>query len=499
MIQSNIFTDILAAMLVPLRDVLVQLPADWYGSIPVLTLILFSILSLIIGLRYNPLPVSIIGVILAILEVAALDSSTYGVSFGGLFVRDAFADFFIYLVLLVAILVMISATQYGGDKGPYNFLFLISFAGAIWVVMATDLVALFMAWELMSTPTYILVALSPDRLGLDGATKYFVMGLISTIFMLFGIALVFGALGTTVIAEVGVGVAAIWAAPASLESQAYTLLLAMALFVIAFGFKIGIFPGWMWVPDTYAAADGSVTAYLAGATKKTGISALARILLVGFIAARFEWYPLIVVIAILTMVIGNFLALAQKDILKMLAFSSIAMMGYVFVGFAVDTQFAISAAFFLAFIHAIMKTGAFVLVFAMSIKLQKRITYEQLNGLSVRHPLAAAFLAIIMISLMGIPFTAGFTPKFVLFMSTVEVGLWWLGLFAFLNVTFSLGYYFRVVRAMYFRTASEEGPLSLPRIPVSIVGICAILVLVLFWFPAPITNLANAAAALLIP
>lgn len=501
MLQTNIILDMLGFLLTPLREILIQLPAEWYGSIPVLTLITFSIIALVIGMRFNPLIVSIIGVIIAMLEAAAMDPLVYGSSFGGLFVRDAFADFFIYLILIVAVLVMLSATQYGGGKGPYNFLFLISFAGAIWVVMATDLVALFLAWELMSTPTYILVALGPDRLALDGATKYFVMGLISTMFMLFGIALVFGVLGTTVLTEVSAGVAQIWADPITLTTEAYTILLAIVLFVIAFGFKVGIFPGWMWVPDTYATADGSVTAYLAGATKKTGISALARILMVGFLVARLEWYWLIVVVAMLTMIIGNFLALAQKDILRMLAFSSIAMMGYVMVGFAVATEIGISSAFFLAFVHAIMKVGAFIFIFALSIKLQHRITYDELNGLSKRHPVAAAFFAIIIISLMGIPFTAGFTPKFLLFLSTADpaVGLWWLGLFAFLNVTLSLGYYFRVIRVMYFRPATESGPITLPRIPLIVLGICALSMLVLFWFPGPIIDLANAAAAILVP
>ncbi len=501
MLQTNIFIDFINALLTPLRQVLVQLPSEWYGSIPVLTLIVFALIAVIIGLKSNPWIVSLIGVVLATLEVAALDPVTYGSSFGGLFVRDAFSDFFIYLILVVAILVVLSTTQYGGDKGPYNFLFLISFAGAIWVVMATDLVALFLAWELMSTPTYILVALGPDRMALDGATKYFVMGLVSTMFMLFGIALVFGVLGTTSISALGAAAAAIWAEPITLASSGYTLLLAMVLFVIAFGFKIGIFPGWMWVPDTYATADGSVTAYLAGATKKTGISALTRILLIGFLVARLDWYGLLVAIAMLTMVIGNFLALAQKDIMRMLAYSSIAMMGYVFVGLAVSTQTGIMAAFFLAFVHAIMKAGAFILIFALSIQLQKRITYDDLNGLSQRAPLAAAFFGIIIISLAGIPFTAGFTPKLLIFGSTVEpgVGLWWLGLFAILNVTFSLGYYFRVLRAMYLRPAADESRITMPRMPLFIAGVCAILMLVLFWFPTPITNLANAAAALLVP
>lgn len=483
----------------PLRDFLLQFPESWYGSIPVLTLIGFSILALVVGLRFNPLIISLIGIVLTTIEVIILDPVLYGSSFGGLFVRDAFADFFIYIIMIVAFLVMLSSTQFGGDKASYNFLLMISFAGAIWVVMATDLVALFLAWELMSTPTYILVALGPDRLAIDGATKYFVMGLISTMFMIFGIALVYGVTGATALSVVATGIETVWADPVSLTTQAYTLLLAMVLFIIAFGFKVGIFPGWMWVPDTYSAADGSVTAYLAGATKKTGISALVRILMVGFIVARFEWYWLIIVVSILTMVIGNFLALAQKDILRMLAYSSIAMMGYVFVGFAASTAYGISSAFFLAFIHALMKAGAFILIFALSIQLKKRITYEELAGLSKRSPLIAAMLGILVISLMGLPPTAGFTPKFMVFMSTAEVGLWWLGLIGFINVVFSLGYYLRVLKVMYFAEPSDESKITLPRIPMFAVFICAISMIVLFLFPGPVIDLANAAAAGLVP
>ncbi|MDF1541076.1 MAG: NADH-quinone oxidoreductase subunit N, partial [Candidatus Thorarchaeota archaeon] len=487
------------ALMAPFRDLLLQFPESWYGSIPVLTLIAFSIIALVVGLRFNPLPISLIGVVITTIEVIILDPVLYGSSFGGLFIRDAFADFFIYIILIVAFLVLLSSTQFGGDKGAYNFLLMISFAGAIWVVMATDLIALFLAWELMSTPTYILVALGPDRLAIDGATKYFVMGLISTMFMIFGIALVYGVTGATTIAAVAAGVTTVWANPVTLATQAYTLLLAMVLFVIAFGFKVGIFPGWMWVPDTYASADGSVTAYLAGATKKTGISALVRILMVGFIVARFEWLGLIIAVSILTMVIGNFMALAQKDILRMLAYSSIAMMGYVFIGFAASTQYGIASAFFLAFVHALMKAGAFILIFALSIKLQKRITYDELAGMSKRSPIVAAMLGILVISLMGLPPTAGFTPKFMVFMSAVGADLWWLGLIGFINVVFSLGYYLRVLKVMYFAEPSDDSKITLPRIPMITVLICAVSMIVLFLFPGPVIDLANAAAVVLVP
>jgi NADH-quinone oxidoreductase subunit N len=381
---------------------------------------------------------------------------------------------------------------------------LISFGGAIWVVMATNLVGLFLAWELMSTPTYILVALGPGREAIDGATKYFVMGLLATMLMIFGIALVYGVTGSTDLALVAASVDSIWSLFATTPNAAYTILLAVVLFIASFGFKVGVFPGWQWVPDTYASADGSVTAYLAGGSKKTGVGALMRILIVGFVIAQTQWTYLIVGVAILTMIIGNVLALAQRDIMRMLAYSSIAMMGYLFIGIAaanpdylVAYNLGVGAALFHAFTHALMKTAAFILVWALSIRLAKRITYDDLAGLSKRAPLAAGLFAILMLSLAGMPLTVGFWSKLVLFQSAVVAGMWWLALIGLLNSVFSLGYYLRVLRYSYMMDAPDDTQLKLPTVPLAAVVICVIAVIALFIFPSVILDYAfNAVPAL---
>jgi len=498
MLQLATFAESLRLLLTPLTNlILAYIPQEWIMSLPAITLVIFGIIALVVGMRYNPLGISFIGVLLALLEMVMFDPSVMsGYSFGTLFVRDAFSDLFIYIVLIVAFLVLMSSTLWGGDKGAYNFLLLISFSGAIWVIMATDLVALFLAWELMSTPTYILVALGPRKESVDGATKYFVMGLLATMLMLFGIALTYGVTGTTELSVLSEFVNTIWASPVGNEPAAYTLLLAMVLFIVSFGFKVGIFPGWQWVPDAYASADGSVTAYLAGGSKKTGVSALLRILMVGFFFARVEWAPLIAGVAILTMVIGNVLALAQKDIMRMLAYSSIAMMGYLFIGVAAANEIGMAAAGFHAFTHAIMKTAAFILIWAMSFKLTKRITYDDLAGLSKRAPGAAAMLAILVLSLAGMPLTVGFWSKLVLFQSAVVAGMWWLALIGLLNSVFSLGYYLRVLKFTYMEEPKDDSKLNLPRIPMIAVAICVIAVIALFIFPNVILDYAFQAAQL---
>ena len=506
MLQLSQIADTIRGILSPITDLLLDIvPAGWVMSLPALTLILFAILALAVGLRYNPLGISFIGVLLAGLQMVMLDPSVLGAeSFGGQFVRDPMADFFIYIILIVAFLVLMSSTLYGGDKGPYNFMLLISFAGAIWVVMATNLVGLFLAWELMSTPTYILVALGPGREAIDGATKYFVMGLLATMLMIFGIALVYGVTGSTDLAAVAASVDSIWSMFATTPNAAYTILLAVVLFIASFGFKVGVFPGWQWVPDAYASADGSVTAYLAGGSKKTGVGALMRILVVGFVIAQTQWTYLIVGVAILTMIIGNVLALAQRDIMRMLAYSSIAMMGYLFIGIAaanpdylVAYNLGVGAALFHAFTHALMKTAAFILVWALSIRLAKRITYDDLAGLSKRAPLAAGLFAILMLSLAGMPLTVGFWSKLVLFQSAVVVGMWWLALIGLLNSVFSLGYYLRVLRYSYMMEAPDDAQLKLPTVPLAAVVICVIAVIALFMFPGVILDYAfNAVPAL---
>ena len=504
LLQLGQIADVIRGILSPIRDLLLTIvPSGWIMSLPVLTLIVFAILALAVGMRYNPLGLSFIGLILAALEMVMFDPSVLGTeSFGGQFVRDPMADFFIYIVLIVGFLVLMSSTLYGGDKGPYNFMLLISFAGAIWVVMATDLIGLFLAWELMSTPTYILVALGPAREAIDGATKYFVMGLLATMLMIFGIALVYGVTGSTDLTAVASEVDNIWSIAATTPNAAYTIILAVVLFIVSFGFKVGVFPGWQWVPDAYASADGSVTAYLAGGSKKTGVGALMRILIVGFVVAQTQWTILIVGVAILTMIIGNVLALAQRDIMRMLAYSSVAMMGYLFIGIAsamdptvnaVAYNLGVGAALFHAFTHALMKTAAFILVWALSIRLAKRITYDDLAGLSKRAPLAAGMFAILMLSLAGMPLTVGFWSKLVLFQSAVVAGMWWLALIGLLNSVFSLGYYLRVLRYSYMMDAPDDSTLKLPAIPFAAVVICVTAVIVLFIFPGVILDYAFSA------
>ncbi|NWF95877.1 MAG: NADH-quinone oxidoreductase subunit N [Candidatus Thorarchaeota archaeon] len=475
--QLTWLVDALRALFAPLTDEIESvIPTDLVGSLPALTLVAFGLLALLVGLRYNPLSLSLLGVVVASFEMVLFDAT--GPSFGSLFVRDGLSDFFIYIVLIVAFLMLVSSSSFDGDTGAYNFLLMMSFAGAIWVVMAADLIALFVAWELMSTPTYVLVAMSPNRSGIDGATKYFVMGLMSTMLILLGIALLYGVTGTTQMAAVGRAVSDVWNT-VPVGQAAYTILLAIVLLVVAFGFKIGVFPGWMWVPDTYSAADGNIAGYLAGATKKTGVAAIIRLLFVALAVARYEWIWVLALVSVLTMTIGNYLALGQKSVVRMLAFSSIAMMGYLFMGIAASTEFGVAAASFHALVHALMKGGAFILIWAISLKMAKDVTYDDLAGLGKRSPLAAGILAVLVLSLIGVPFAAGFWSKIFLLWSAVDAGLWWLAVLGILNMVMSLGYYVPLLSKMYQEEPSDSTPLSVARAPLFVSAVCAVLLVIM--------------------
>lgn len=499
MMQFTAIVDFIRSVFAPLTNLMLQyVPVTWVGALPVITLVVFSILALIVGMRTNPYIFGIGGVVLAGIEVVLLDSDLYGISFGGLFVRDGFSDFFIYIILVASFLVVLASNTFIHDKGPFYFLLLTSIAGAILVVMATDLVGLFLAWELMSTPTYALAAMGPNRAAVDGAIKYFVMGLLASMLMLFGIALVYGVTGTINLAEVAQVVSSHWTSPTPSIPEVATLMLAIIFFVVSFGFKIGVFPGWMWVADTYGSADGNVAAYLAGGTKKAGVGALTKILFAGFIVARLEWMPLLVVVAIFTMFIGNILALREENIMRMLAYSSIAMMGYLFIGLAAGTELGVTAAAFHAFIHALTKTTAFIIVWGLSLRLARSITYDDLKGLSQRAPFVSGLFAVQLLALIGMPGTAGFLSKVFLFASAVEVGMWWLALIGLINTVISLGYYLRVLKVCYMVEPDSAEPIKISRLSVVAAALGVFAILVLFVIPGLVLDYATIAARALL-
>ncbi len=456
--------------------------------LPVITLAVFTVLVLPFRGKTTPLILGVLGsIISAFLFVVLVTFDDHIETYGGLLVFDAFSIIFVLIILLVAIFVLVSSTLFPEEQTEYISLFLISIAGAVLVVLAGDLVTLFVAWELMSFPTYVLAAIGRKKEAVEGASKYLVLGLLSSMLMVFAIALTYGISGTTNIAEFARFVRSGIAQP--------VVLLILILFIVAFGFKIGVVPFHMWIPDCYHGAEGTVAAYLAGGTKKAGVSALLRILLVAFVFMKVDWTWMVIVLAVITMFLGNFLALTQRNLARLLAYSSIAMMGYLLVGVAAANEIGATGAIFHALVHAVMKTAAFIAITMVAFSLGKtNVEYEDIAGLWKRAPLTSAAFTIAIISLGGIPPTAGFFSKFVLFLAAVNADLVWLALVAILNSVFSLGYYLNILKYVYLEDPTDDTKLAEPKAPLVIIVIAAVLLVAMGIFSGQLLDFMTTAA-----
>ena len=325
------------------------------------------------------------------------------------------------------------------------------------VAYSTDLVMLFVAWELMSIPTYILVGfMKKNPSSNEAALKYFLFGALSSAIIVYGISLAYGLTGSTNIGEVIQGYA-------TLDPSLLPLaLLSVGMFIAGFGFKMGLVPFHQWLPDTYEGSPAPITALLAAATKKAGFAATIRIVVLGMVVLNLDWTLALGIIAIMTMTVGNVAAIMQKNISRMLAYSSIAHAGYILIGLAVapHTSLGLQGALFQVMNHAVMKGAAFIAIAGIVTTLA--VTHiDKLKGLGRRMPITAFGMIIALFALAGVPPLAGFWSKLVLFGSALDVTpvVWWapwLAIAGVLNSALSLAYYGWITRKMYFEGETEK-------------------------------------------
>jgi NADH-quinone oxidoreductase subunit N len=327
------------------------------------------------------------------------------------------------------------------------------------VASSIDIVTLFIGFELASLATYAMAAFDREKQNLEAAMKYFIFGSVSSAMMLFGFSLLYGLSGTTRLAEI---------AAASVESMGPATLVALLFLVAGFGFKMALVPFHMWAPDTYEGAPTIVTAFLAAGSKKMGFVAAFKVIFIALIALRFEWYMAFAILVAITMTLGNVVAIWQKSVKRMLAYSSVAYAGYIAIAFVVVgaaehggldlsvAQNGLASGLMLILGHAFMKTGAFIAAavvgyMALSEGRKNPDDLEQYAGLGRRAPITAFCMLIFLFSLSGIPPTAGFVGKFMLWGSAIDSGLVWLAVLFALNSALSLYYYLRVIMYMYVR------------------------------------------------
>ena len=387
-------------------------------------------------------------------------------TFANMLVVDKFALFFKLLFPVMAALVILASTDYvskfDGYQGEYYALVLLSTMGMMLISAATDFISIFVALELISISLYALVGFLKDTKSTEASLKYLLLGAIASAILLYGMAFVFGFTGKTQLGDIANAIRSMSLGGAS---AAPGLMLGLVLLIVGFGFKIAAFPFQMWVPDVYEGAPTPITAYLSVASKAAGFAIILRIFYSAFSLPTWlshDWGMIFAVLAAIGMTVGNIVAIPQTNIKRMLAYSSIAQAGYLILGIAtmglsptMNHLGQSSLIFFLAG-YAVTNLGAFIAVIALSNKVgSDRIS--DYDGMGKRAPMISLALTLCLISLTGIPPTAGFMAKFYIFSSAVQHDLLWLVIIAVLNSVISAYYYLRVVKVMWFNEPKFEG------------------------------------------
>jgi len=316
----------------------------------------------------------------------------------------------------------------------------------------TDMMTIFLGLEVLSVSLYVLAGFLRNRVDSNEAgLKYFLLGAFSTGFLLYGIALIYGVTGTTNVADIGIYLSA---NPAELSNP--LTVAGMLLLSTGFLFKIAVAPFHMWTPDVYQGAPTPITAFMSAGPKAAAFAAFMRILTLGLGGLQDEWTSLLWILAVLTMTIGNVIAIYQTNLKRMLAYSSIAHAGYALVGIVAANEIGMSGILFYMLAYTFMNLGAFAVLVLAGKKGEENLTLEGFAGFGYKKPLLAVAMTIFLFSLMGVPPMAGFVGKFYIFSGAIKAGYIWLAVIAMLNSAVSLYYYLRVMVYMYFKESGED-------------------------------------------
>jgi NADH-quinone oxidoreductase subunit N len=395
---------------------------------------------------------AIAGFLLAMVGAIAANSVP-GHAFSDLLVVDGFATFFRVLVLGIGVLSVLSSYKYldkeHAETGEYHALLLFSVAGQCLMVAANDLIMIFIGLEISSIATYILAGyLRNDKRNNEAALKYFLLGSFATGFLLYGVAIVYGITGTTKLDQIR---EALNAPGTSLAMVS----IAAALMIVGLGFKVSGAPFQMWAPDVYQGAPTPVSAFMATAPKAAAFAIFVRIFMTSFQQIAGGWEPLIWISALLSMTIGNFGALTQTNLKRMLAYSSIAHAGYILVALAARSELGTAAVMFYLAAYALMNIGAFAVIIHIAGKGERHLQIGDLAGLAQKQPFTAALLTVFLLSFIGVPLTGGFLGKFYIFRAAVQSDLIWLAVLGMLNSAVAAYYYLRLLVVMYMHEPGE--------------------------------------------
>jgi len=462
---------------------------------PLLTIVGWATLLLLVDVFFVPEGkkrftgyLALIGLGVAALVALPLWNLPAADTFSGMLRHDRYALTLTWIFLTIGAISVAMALGYlprhGIEQGEFYPLLLFAVAGMILLAQGTDLIVLFLAIETLSITLYILTGFAYPRLtSEEAAMKYLILGAFAAGFFVYGIALTFGATGTTNLAGIGQALAD----PAAGVDQTL-LLLGSGMVLIAFAFKVALVPFHMWTPDVYEGSPTPVAAFMSVGTKGAALAALLRILVEALPALQSAWLPALSALAALTMVVGNLGALAQNNVKRMLAYSSVGHAGYILLGVIVAGTSPRGAESFLFYLvaYALTNLGAFAVVIALEQRGELAWSLDDFNGLFQRRPLLAVAMALFMFSLAGVPPTAGFMGKFYVFFAAYEGGLGWLALVGVLTSAVAIFFYLRIVVRMFMQEALRPvEPVLFRGLSVDI-GLTAIATLLIGLIPTPV-------------
>lgn len=432
---------------------------------------------------------AVAGVVAAMVAVRR-EPAEAGAILGGMVARDGFGAFFKAVFLIATALVALISVDYVARRriaaGEYFCLLLLATTGALFMAGAANLLTFYVGLELLSLSSYALAGLMrEDPRSQEASLKYFLNGALSSGILLFGISLLYGATGTFDLVELARRVQEL--AGAGTGAGPWPLLVLGAAFVIAgLGFKAGAVPFHLWLPDAYQGAPTPITAYLAVASEGAAFAAIVRVFFTAFQDAGAVWQAAFLVLAVLTMTVANVAALRQADVKRLMAYSSIAHAGYILAAVGAGSDLSRPAVLYYVMAYVFMNIGAFAVITA----LQGQGEGEQLRdyaGLGRREPVLAALLVLFLVSLIGLPLTAGFMAKVMVFQALIAAGNYWLPVLIALNSVVSVGYYYNLVRYMYVVPSEKEpvpdAPVQVPAPVWTVLAVCAFFTLALAFWP----------------
>ncbi len=419
----------------------------------------------------------------------------HAVSFG-VVAADNFGLFIALVLVAVGILTFLFSPQIVErdelPPGEYYALTLFAIAGMMLRAMATDLLVIFLALEVLSLAVYVLTAIRREsQAGAEGAFKYFLLGAFSSAFFLYGIAFAFGVSGSTRLDRVGSAIAA------GANHDSSLALVALGLLIVGFGFKVSAVPFHMWTPDAYEGAPAIVTGFMSTAVKAAAFAAFARVFLSTFEPLRASWVPVLWVVSALTMIVGTVVAVAQSNLKRMLAYSSIAHAGYILMAIVAANDIGKGAVLFYLLAYAVTNFAAFAVIALLGTRDHPNDDLPSYAGLSNRHPALAAALTVFLLSLGGIPPLAGFVAKWYVISAAVRSGFYGLAIIAVVTSVVSLFFYLRVVVMMYMAEPAEVEHAAAPPSRAAVVGLALSVIAIVYLgvLPTQVLTLAGKSIA----